>query len=208
MRSEGCQKSGQIFYKEKVRNSMIENTVDKFRDELNPGERIIWSGQPRQGLLLRPADALLIPFSLLWGGFAVFWEFGVMSGGAPFFFMIWGVPFVLVGIYIIFGRFFVDSAQRSRTYYALTNERAIIISGLFNQNTKSLDLKKLPEINLSTGGHGSGTITFGTSHPMAWMYAGSGFPNMGRYQIAPSFEMIDDAKTVYQHIKRLQREGS
>jgi hypothetical protein len=44
---------------------------------------------------------------------------------------------------------------------------------------------------------------------MAWMYSGSGLPtNMGRYNIAPSFEMIDDAKTVYQHIKRLQKEGS
>lgn len=187
---------------------MIENIADKFREELNPGERIIWSGQPQQGLMLRPADIFMIPFSLMWGGFAIFWEVGVVSSGAPLFFMAWGIPFVLVGLYIMFGRFFVDSAQRGKTYYALTNERAIIISGLFNQNTKSLDLKKLPEINISTKGNGKGTITFGASHPMAWMYAGGGFPNMGRYQIAPSFEMIDDAKTVYQHIKRLQKESS
>jgi hypothetical protein len=187
---------------------MVENIADKFRDELNPGERIIWSGQPQQGLMLRLADIFLIPFSLLWGGFAVSWEFGVIAGGAPFFFMLWGIPFVLVGLYITIGRFFVDSAQRNKTYYALTNERAIIRSGFFNQNMKSLDLKKLPEINLSTKSNGKGTITFGASHPMAWMYGGSGFPNMGRYHIAPSFEMIDDAKTVYQHIKRLQRDGS
>jgi hypothetical protein len=187
---------------------MLENTSDRFRDELNPGERIIWSGQPQQGLMLRPADIFMIPFSLLWGGFAIFWELTVVAGGAPFFFMLWGIPFVLVGLYIIFGRFFVDSAQRSKTYYALTNERAIILSGLFTQNTKSLDLRKLPEINISTKDNGRGTITFGASHPMAWMSSGSGFPNMGRYHIAPSFEMIDDAKTVYQHIKRLQREGS
>lgn len=187
---------------------MLENTADKFRNELNPGERIIWSGQPQQGFMLRTGDAIMIPFSLLWGGFAIFWEFGVVTSGAPFFFMLWGIPFVLIGLYIIFGRFFVDIAQRRKTYYALTNERVIIISGLFNQNIKSLELKKLPEINISTRGNGKGTITFGASHPMAWMYAGSGFPNTGRYNIAPSFEIIDDAKTVYQHIKRLQREGS
>ena len=109
---------------------------------------------------------------------------------------------------MIVGRFFFDSAQRSKTYYALTNERAIIISGVFSQNTKMLHLKKLSEINISTKANGRGTITFGASHPMAWMYAGSGMPNMGRYQIAPSFDMIEDAKTVYQHIKRLQREGA
>jgi len=186
---------------------MLENPLDKFRNELNPRERIIWSGQPQQGLKLRPSDIFMIPFSIMWGGFAIFWEFGVTSGGAPFFFMLWGIPFVLVGLYMIFGRFFFDSVQRSKTYYALTNERAIIISGVFNQNTKSLDIKKLPEINISTKSNGSGTIIFGASHPMAWMYSGSGFPNMGRYNIAPSFEMIDDAKTVYQHIKRLQKEG-
>src|SRR5512138_2866385 len=177
---------------------MIENIADKFYDELNPGERIIWSGQPQQGLTLRPADIFMIPFSLMWGGFAIFWELTAVAGGAPFFFTLWGVPFVLVGLYVIFGRFFVDSIQRSKTYYAITNERAIIISGLFNQNTKSLDLKKLPEINLNTKSNGRGTITFGASHPMAWMYAGSGFPNMGRYHVAPSFEMVDDAKMVYQ----------
>jgi hypothetical protein len=186
---------------------MLENPSDKFRDELNPGERIIWSGQPQQGLILRPSDTLMIPFSLMWGGFAIFWEFNVISMGVSFF-MLWGIPFVLVGLYMIVGRFFFDSMQRSKTYYALTNERVIIISGVFSQNTKTLDIKKLPEINISTKGDGKGTITFGASHPMAWMYSGSGFPNMGRYNIAPSFEMIDDAKTVYQHLKSLQREGS
>ena len=185
---------------------MLENPSDKFRDELNPGERIIWSGQPQQGLMLRLADFLMIPFSLLWGGFAIFWESSVMSNGAPFFFMIWGIPFVLMGLYMIFGRFFVDMAQRSKTYYALTSERVIIISGLFNQNVKTLRLNQLPEINISTRSNGQGTITFGAVHPMAWMYSGGGFPNRGRYNFAPSFDMINDVKMVYQQIKRLQRE--
>jgi hypothetical protein len=192
----------------KVGNVMLENTADKFRDELNPGERILWSGQPQQGLMLRSGDALLIPFSLLWGGFAIFWEMGVMSSGAPFFFRLWGIPFVVLGLYIIFGRFFVDMAQRAETYYALTDQRAIILSGLFSKNVKTLKLQNLPEINISSRRDGRGTITFGASHPMAWLYSGSGFPNMGRYNIAPSFEAIEDVKTVYQQIKRLQGTGS
>ena len=187
---------------------MLENTSLVFNDELNPNERIIWTGRPRQGFLLRPADALLIPFSLLWGGFACFWEGGVISSGAPFFFMIWGIPFILVGLYIIAGRFFVDMAQRGKTYYALTNERVIIISGLFNKNTKALKLNGLQEINIGTGRNGRGTITFGPSSPISWLYSGSGFPNMGRYNIAPSFEMIDDAGMVYRQIKSLQGAGS
>lgn len=185
---------------------MFEDLVDKFRDELNPGEKIIWTGQPQQGFMLRPADALMIPFSLMWGGFAIFWEFTAVLGGAPFFFMLWGIPFVLVGLYMIFGRFFVDTAQRGKTYYALTNERVLIISGLFTQNLKMLKLQMLPEINITTSDNGKGTIIFGAADSMGWMYAGGGFPNTGRYNIPPSFEMIDDVKTVYQKIKLLQRE--
>lgn len=187
---------------------MLENTSLIFNDELNPNERIIWRGRPWQGFLLRPADILLIPFSLLWGGFALFWEGSVVSSGAPFFFMIWGIPFILVGLYIIVGRFFVDMAQRAHTYYALTSERVIIISGLINKNTKALKLNGLQEINISTRSNGRGTITFGPSSPMSWLYSGSGFPNMGRYNIAPSFELIDDARMVYHQIKSLQGAGS
>jgi hypothetical protein len=189
------------------KEKMNHTLVDKFRDELNSGERIIWSGQPQQGFMLRPADALVIPFSFMWAGFAVFWEFGVISSGAPFFFMLWGIPFVLVGLYITIGRFFVDMLQRSRTFYALTTERVIILSGLFTQNVKTIKLQRLPEINLTTRSNGRGTITFGASHPMSWMYAGGGFPTTARYHMAPSFEMINNAKMVYQKIKQLHGEN-
>ncbi|HUH96284.1 MAG TPA: hypothetical protein VLZ89_02935 [Anaerolineales bacterium] len=181
---------------------------DQFGDELNPGERIIWSGQPQQGLVLRAADWFLVPFSLVWGGFCLFFEYSAATEGAPLPAMIFGIPFLLVGLYIIFGRFFLDMEQRRRTYYALTNERAVIVGGLLHHTIKSISIKYLPEISVSIRRNGQGTITFGASHPLAWMYAGSGFPNMGPYHAAPSFEMIDDVKTVYQHVKALRRGGS
>jgi hypothetical protein len=184
---------------------MLNVPADKFRAELDPGEYILWSGQPQQGLLLRPSDALMIPFSLMWGGFAIVWEAAVLSNG-PDFFALWGIPFVLAGLYMIFGRFFVDMEVRRKTYYALTNERAIIISGIINQNTRSLKLKNLPEINLTTRSNGRGTITFGSLHPMSWVYNASMFPNTGRVPVAPSFDLIDDVRSVYQKIKGLQGE--
>jgi hypothetical protein len=36
--------------------------------ELLPGERLIWTGKPGKGLLLRSSDWFLIPFSFVWFG--------------------------------------------------------------------------------------------------------------------------------------------
>lgn len=182
---------------------MLADALAPLQAELGSNERLLWSGRPRQGLLLRGSDALLIPFSLLWGGFALFWEAGVLTAGAPFFFILWGIPFVLVGLYITMGRFFLNAALRAKTFYGVTNERAIIISGLFSPTIKSLSLRTTSDIALEQYRDGSGTITFGNSMPFAGLYRGMPWPGMDR-RLAPEFERIPDARVVYQIIRQAQ----
>src|SRR5262245_49645079 len=126
---------------------MLLNESSHLHTELGRGERLLWSGQPKQGLRLRPTDAAQIPFSLLWGGFAIFWETMVIAGGAPFFFRLWSIPFVLIGLYMIAGRFFVDAVQRANTHYAITNERVLIVSGWLTRNVRTLSLQNLSDVN-------------------------------------------------------------
>ncbi|HZN60810.1 MAG TPA: hypothetical protein VFC90_00260 [Planctomycetota bacterium] len=174
---------------------MIPEVDPAIEKELQPRENVLWAGRPAQGVRLRRSDALLIPFSLLWGGFAVFWEWQALSMGAPLHFALFGVPFVLIGMYIIFGRFLVDSWQRSRTRYALTSARAIIVCG---RETHSLSLGLLGSVALREGRGSLGTVQLGpyTGRPgMEWL-AGSAWPGIGRFN-PPMFEMIEDARRVH-----------
>ena len=178
---------------------------EAIKTQLSPGETVLWSGQPRQGLVLRGSDALAIPFSLMWGGFAIFWETTVLRSNAPGFFVLWGIPFVLMGLYLIVGRFFLDAKQRGCTFYALSNERILIVSGVFNRSAKSLNLRTLSDLSLTEGKNGEGSISFGGGSPVSSLLGGfAGWPGMGA-QTAPRFELIANAKSVFNTIRDTQR---
>jgi hypothetical protein len=177
---------------------------DVIRGELSPSERLLWAGRPRQGIVLRAIDAFLIPFSLLWGGFAIFWEVSVIVGGAPWEFAVFGAPMVIVGLYFIFGRFLVDDRQRAKMIYAVTTERVVIVSGMLARRVKSLNLVTLSDLSLTERGDGSGTITFGPVPPFYWWYGAAGWPGLGHTAI-PNFELADEARRVYEIVREAHR---
>jgi hypothetical protein len=177
---------------------------EEIRGALAPGEHALWWGRPRQGVVLRGSDVFAIPFSLMWCGFAVFWEVQVASSHAPGFFVLWGVPFVAVGVYVVIGRFLADALQRSRTFYALTPDRVLIVSGVFSRTIKSLSLGTLSDVTLTEGRGGRGSITFGPQGAFGSAFGGaSSWP--GAHPRSPRFDLIDGAKDVYEQIRRAQQ---
>lgn len=183
---------------------MIMDISVELEKYLDHEEKLLWAGQPLQGVRLRPQDALLIPFSIMWGGFAIFWEVSVIAIGAGVFFALWGVPFVLIGLYFMIGRFWGDAWQRARTVYGVTDNRVIIRSGLFSDSLTSLALDTLADVRLTERKDGSGTISFGPTNP--WYPWGGipGWPGMGRYQ-SPKFDMIPDARDVFNLVRTSQK---
>lgn len=127
------------------------------RPYLAPGETILWRGKPESGHLLGPQDAFMIPFSIFWCGFAVFWTVTAMSN-APFPFGLFGVPFVCVGLYITVGRFFHTAYLRKKTAYVITTGKIIRKRG---QRIDMLDAKTMPAIQVHARADGTGTIQFG-----------------------------------------------
>jgi hypothetical protein len=192
------------------RPSRADALQQDLRHTLEPGEQLLWSEFPRQGLMLRAEDAFLIPFSLMWGGFAIFWEATAIFGERDVpdrfnlwdkFFVLWGIPFVLIGLHFIFGRFVADSVRRGRTIYAVTDRRAILLTNFFGHNVRSTSLSGLSEFNLSKKANGRGTITFG---PANYVYGARGWPSTIR-NTAPAFESIARADDVLKIIRDAQR---
>ncbi len=178
----------------------------KLRPQLSASERLLWSGRPAQGLRLRANDALMIPFSLLWCGFAIFWEYSALqipdNNPTAFIFPIWGIPFVCIGLYLVVGRFFWESYVRGHTYYALTGQRALIVTDVWGNKVKSLPLSSMAEVTLSQRADGSGTITLGNVPGyMGFTFGGRG--GSGR-PLPPAFEFIPDAQRVYGLIRDAQ----
>jgi hypothetical protein len=187
---------------------------EKFRNELLSGENVLWTGQPNRNVVFHPKDALLIPFSLLWGGFAIFWEAGVLGmwgsttktpeNVTNWFFALWGVPFILIGQYLIWGRFVYDWWCKKRVFYAATNRRILVLSIARGRRLISIYLESLPFINKTVRADGIGTLSFGESDKRSYWGPWASFSSQG----APVFADIEDAERVYSLIAnaRSQRE--
>ncbi len=164
-----------------------------------PGERILWFGQPRQGLFLRRSDAFVVPFTLVWAGFAVFWTIGATTAGAPLFFTLWGCMFVAVGGYMVVGRFFADAWQRKGTIYVLTDQRLVSQA---RRKELSTPLTQLGGIECVGHSGGRGTVRHGAA-PSRLRFAltevPAGFPGASRHQ-RPMLDSISDVQSVYDQL--------
>lgn len=132
--------------------------------ELLEGEKLIWSGRPQQGWRLGPKDGLAIVQGPLVTAFAVFWEICVLQNGwsiGTVVFGLFGAPFVLLGLYMLVGRYPVDAWLRRRTSYALTSSRIVISRSPPFGRVSTIFIDSVPEFELIEEGHGRGTIRCG-----------------------------------------------
>ena len=135
---------------------------------LRPGEQLLWSGRPDPDVWFSPGDVFLVPFSIMWGGFAVVWELGAISSGTVFL-VLWGIPFVAIGLHMMFGRFIYKHRTKLRTAYGLTPDRALVAVG-----TKALNdspLKQTPSSIRRSRDGSHVSVTFGS--PNGWTNRGA-----------------------------------
>lgn len=152
----------------------------RVRSELASGEQLLWVGQPRPGRMARSSIPIVL-FGIPWTAFAVFWTVmasGIWFAAGPaqvnnaagpgvFFsavfacFPLFGLPFVLVGLGMLSSPYWLYR-QAKRTFYALTDQRAIIWeAGWWNSlEVRSYGPVELTRITRKEYADGSGDLVF------------------------------------------------
>jgi hypothetical protein len=167
---------------------VVVDVPEPVQRRLDLGEQVLWYGQPRQGLFLRPIDAFLIPFSLLWGGLptGAFVVAAVNGNALPMFPLL---LFVIPGMYLIWGRFLVDMSVRRGLFYVVTDTRCVLIGTKWRKVTRTYG-RGSTNVELVEHRNGRGTIRFVEGS----VFSGRRNPWGDWFT---SFEQIPDAPEVY-----------
>jgi hypothetical protein len=190
-----------------------QTALESVRRELLKGETVLWAGRPNKGVIFHREDAFLIPFSVMWGGFAIFWEGGVLgrfgtsdTHSVPGFFVLWGIPFVVIGQYFIWGRFLTVAWKKGKTFYAVTDRRVLVVQDAWKYRAASSYLDALPTLTLETGAGNIGTLRFNPQQSFMRNNSWSAWDGM-RIEDVPVFLDIADVREVYQLIGELRFKG-
>lgn len=183
---------------------MIFSESSELNDFLDRDERLVWTGTPKKGIIFRKSDIFIIPFSIIWCGFAIFWI--IMASKAGGLFGLLGIPFVLIGLLLAFGRFFIDKKQREKTFYGITDTRILIRSGIFSKKVDSIHIKTLTNLEFSEKADGSGTIKLGPNDPRDPFGLASSMSWWPGIKATPSLSDIENVREAYNIIIKFQKQ--
>ena len=182
------------------------------------GETLLWAGQPSPKIIFHKSDWFSIPFSLMWGGFAIFWEFGATGHvGQTYpahtsslsFFTLWGIPFIVIGQYLIWGRFFYEAWQKTRTYYAITSRRVLVLRAGSSRRVVERSISDSLTTSLDERSDGFGSIEFSPDPTFDSYSSRRRYSNrMGLDLNRLAFYDIPDARSVYNLIRERREKAT
>jgi len=167
----------------------IAENADRFiRTQLAPNEELLWGGLPRQGFYLQPFD--LVSLILCVPLFGV----GLYFLGPPV--LLVALPLGLRVLYL--------QQLRERGYYAVTNQRIIIVRNWGERKMIAFKVQDIGDIELINESNGGGTISFAGGTSLTGWYDPGAAPLLGRFtrsRYRYRFELDHGADKVYEIIK-------
>jgi hypothetical protein len=189
-------------YRGERRRSSDAYTV--FQPELLRDEEILWTGQPKVKVFAL-ADILLIPFSFLWCVIVFVFAAAAFFSGEVIV-ILFAAVFLILGLFVLIGRFIWKIKRRRNTFYAVTNKRVLVFTDVWTKDVQAVFIESIPVINRLIRSNGSGTIKFGNMSFLGSLNESTGMdfllPPYGRE--VPVFYDIKDARKVYDTVTVLR----
>jgi hypothetical protein len=141
--------------------------------ELAPGERVVWSGQPVPKRYTRGSWGLVL-FGIPWTAFSVFGTTVAafvgartmkgddpMSTGFRWFFPLFGVPFILIGVGLLSSPWW-GRRRAGRVLYAITDRRALVLEPAWrgSRTVKSFGPAEIQSLERTEHADRSGDLIF------------------------------------------------
>ena len=156
---------------------------------LDEGEQILWQGQPERGVRFEVFNLKSALPGLFMAGFAVFWM-SIAIQASPFF-AAFGLLFLFTGLRQVLDPILRPALIRARSFYTLTDRRAIIATDLPFQGRRLISYPIDPAMPLEYVASDPPSILFGP--PTA--------DKAGR----AGFRLIADADRVMAMMRQIQR---
>lgn len=161
---------------------------------LEPDERILWQGQPARGIRFETEDLTRTLMGIFMLCFALFWMWNAAQGGGVIF-ALFGTPFLLIGLREALQGNVVAAYVRSRTWYTLTDRRAIIATDMPVQGRRLTTYPLGPAAGIELVDAEPGSILFG-----------HGLGRRSRADRRPGFKLIPEARKVWSLMQETRRE--
>ena len=157
-------------------------------ENLEPDERVLWWGRPKQGLVV--VQSRTLPF-LLWVPFFVALYAGAWRERSVVLTML-AVVTTLAALGLVFAVASIDATLRFNRLYALTNRAVLVLGWRWRQGRVTFRLPYTEQRyypSVTVRGSGAGTIRF---DPMAW-----GTRRSFTEEPTATFDRIADVKAVH-----------
>ena len=151
---------------------------------LMPDENVIWNGRPGKGHLLTEQDIFMLPFGIMWSLFSIIWESAALLASTYIVPKLLGIPFVCIGLYLVFGRFILMTCIRRKTVYIITNKRIFFF---INNRVQTLNYHTHLTRKITWHPDGFGSIRFYIPVPEPDNLLG--FYTPGQLSRLPSYEL-------------------
>lgn len=151
---------------------------------LNQDEKIFWEGAPSFWPFIFGGSIVTTCFGLMWMAFLIPFigmsMFDVFFGSHIFGFAIFLMPHFWIGLALVFGIPIYQYLVFKYTYYAITDKRVIIQTGLIGRDFEIIDFDQVTnaEVNVGIfdkmfGGGNTGSILLSTAGSIAYTKQGA-----------------------------------